>query len=235
MMSNGEPSNVATTNSSTVQLKTGTQLAAELRRHNFQFGFREDGGFAGVIKERLLNEQKLRDIYALQKDSDAARLRESRKKLSDRGNLFLGNSDLKLAFEEKRKSRQLQGLSRTQDPAGGKPGGRNQNKVVSVNLSFADPQQFTTTKESFQAPPARPPGKFEHTQTYTTAQFRIGSNSSQSSLGREEQSKSQQELLTEADKQSILRTMKSKRAVCDPGRAERVQHGGGERHAFGAA
>jgi len=95
-------------------------------------------------------------------------------------------------------------LSNTQDPAGlnSKLGGAltNQNKMVSVNLSFADPQQFKADpKPSVAPPPLRPPRKYEHTLNYTTASFKIGSNSqgSQSSLERDASPHNQsQELLT---------------------------------------
>ena len=63
---------ITSNNESTLQLlegmhKTGSQLALELRRHNFQFGFREDGGVIGSHKEKQQQEQKLKEIYEQQK------------------------------------------------------------------------------------------------------------------------------------------------------------------------
>ena len=62
---------MTTHNSSTIQLpaqhqqhKTGAQLSTELRQHNFQFGFREDGGVQGTIIEKKLHDEKVKQLYA---------------------------------------------------------------------------------------------------------------------------------------------------------------------------
>jgi len=61
----------------------------------------------GSLKEKQLNEQRLKEIYEQQRrDADYLKLRLVRKRQSDRGNLVLGNTDLKQAFEAKRRSRQ---------------------------------------------------------------------------------------------------------------------------------
>jgi len=82
-----------------------------------------------------------------------------------------------------------------------------------VNLSFADPKLYPQPNETPLAVPAgKPAGKHDRTQLYTTAQFKMGSQGSASSLSSASplREKSLDQLLTEEDKLSILRTMKSK-------------------------
>jgi hypothetical protein len=46
---------------------------------------------------------------------------------------------------------------------------------MSINLSFADPKLYPTSDDTPMAVPAiKPPGKYERTQLYTTAQFKLG-------------------------------------------------------------